>query len=88
MKLRTHLSDSTGKVIPASGWTTKSLSDDLNHDAMAAHALMQAIEELKDISEVIDADGTPMPVREGLPWLKWRADELMRDWTTKQDEVK
>jgi len=66
MKLRTHLSDSTGKIIPASDWTTKSLSDDLNHDALAAHALERAVLEL--------------PVEYGAEVLR-RADEIMREWT-------
>ena len=79
MKLRTHLSDSTGKVIPASGWTTKSLSDDLNHDAMAAHALMQAMEE-----KAAEYSLSALALMIGP--IKKRADELMREWTN-QSEV-
>lgn len=52
----------------------------VEHDALAAHALLQALEEWgeKEYGEAVDK----LCVR----WIRLRADELMREWTN-QSEV-
>ena len=50
----------------------------MQHDAAAAHALMQAIEDAEDRWFVTQKDHTD--------WIKKKADELMREWTN-QSEV-
>ena len=83
MKLRTQIHD--GRLVGDDGdidhqnieWYQ---AEHVSHDAMAAHALMQAIESVhKDYPRVSASIGMPLVQR--------RADELMREWT-KQDEVK
>lgn len=51
----------------------------MEHDAMAAHALMQAMDEF-------DHEGWSDSANP-IEWARERADEILREWT-KQDEVK
>lgn len=66
MKLRTELVDGVCCISPSSvdGF------DELRHDALAAHALLQAMDEYRDGGECWD-----------FLWIQLRADELMREWT-------
>ena len=75
MKLRTDLIANVmlgNKVFPTG------TDEDIEHDALAAHALLQAIEDAEDRWFVTQKDHTY--------WIKKKADELMREWTN-QSEV-
>jgi len=73
MKLKCAMSDATGKWLPAVTWG-ESLGGGLNHDAAAAHALMQAIEEWLGVSTNDECAGNVVT------WVKLRADEIMAEW--------
>jgi hypothetical protein len=66
MKLRTEILN--GRMAFPRGWL-----DHMKHDALAAHALLQAMEDAKDRWFVTQKDHTD--------WIKKKADELMREWT-------
>lgn len=68
MKLRTELI--FGKHYDANAFINGS-DDEIARDAIAAHALMQAMEELQP-NILCDA-------------IQQRADELMREWTSKSE---
>ena len=65
MKLRTEIVDGVCCISPSSvdGF------DELRHDALAAHALLQAM----GFAYNTDPDT--------VCWIEQRADELMREWT-------
>ena len=71
-RLKTEVVD--GKI---KGCTIQSL----NHDALYAHALVQALSECRD------TDGerayTETSVAANAAWILKRADELMREWGAK-----
>lgn len=50
----------------------------VEHDALAAHALLQAIDDAED--------GWFLTQKEHTDWIKKKADKLMRKWTN-QSEV-
>lgn len=72
MKLRTLMTKNIVGEWYADGW-----EDDSLHDAAAAHALLQAMNEVKN--EVPHAS-----CRSGIEYVLERADELMREWTTSE----
>lgn len=77
MKLRTEMQDTcvhARGICVDDGDVLAEQSKDLQHDAAAAIALMQAVEEMKSYGP-ITAEA-----------LDRRADELMREWTN-QSEV-
>jgi hypothetical protein len=72
MKLKSAMSDATGKWLPAVTWG-ESLGGALNHDAAAAHALMQAMDEFSAWPRVIG--------------VTKRASELLCSWGFDSGEV-
>ena len=75
MKLRTDL---IANVMLGNKGVPAGTDGDVEHDALAAHALMQAIEVAEARWFVTQKDHTD--------WIKKKADELMREWTN-QSEV-
>lgn len=72
MKLRTQMQDFHGRTLPRSSKPQPHF--DFEHDAMAAHALLQAMNEWgeRTYSESVDK----LAVR----WIRLRAAEILAGW--------
>ena len=55
--------------------------EDLEHDALYAHALVRALSECRDPDG--DRAYTETSVAANAAWILKRADELMREWSSK-----
>ena len=77
MKLRTELLH-TWHLGKPKDYVHYKVVTDVEHDALAAHALLQAIDDADDRWFVTQKDHTD--------WIKKKADKLMREWTN-QSEV-
>jgi hypothetical protein len=71
MKLKTHMSSCTGTPVPSVEWGSN-LNASLGHDAMAAHALLQAMEEV-NVHEYVFVANALIEVHR-------RADEILAGW--------
>ena len=79
MKLRTEMQNG---CVHANGYCVDEDAVELRqaemlvHDAAAAHALMQAMDEFY----AAPLDSTLNTPEDAINWLEWRASELMREW--------
>lgn len=92
MKLRTELLEIGGQMRLATFYgcgDSGSPREAISHDAMAAHALLQAIDTVRgyypesvfpENGESLDCKSASM-ARHTCDNIKKRADELMREWT-------
>lgn len=71
MKLKTHMSSCTGTPVPSVEWGSN-LNASLGHDAMAAHALLQAMGEYD--REGWNDQANPVA------WARERAAEILDGW--------
>lgn len=71
MKLKTKMSNATGKWIPCVTWGDP-LGAAMNHDAAAANALMLAMESVWD--------GEPDIFRPAIEMVEKRANAFMAEW--------